>query len=393
MIADSLYLGVWFQRTHLHLQEMYHFFKSHKGIEGLAREKLIAHWKSLAIKNLRLHEEHDFDYIRFTSGAIEITIFEDGIILLRTSASAKDFKKDSHRIEEYYSKKLGTALAYLFSRGAPLPKELNRVSEAFPLLYVRTLPQVMSGVNFIKKIGDSMRANAHADGFHSVFGERVIVVDVEESRSGEGTLVEELVQNFVFFREFERQLGHYLSLHRTMWDNISHIRNSHSLRYKDFPVIREQMLSFLETMSFVSARLKQMEDILSVRTAIVHPHITAICLGLGMRRHAQLKAEQAYVRHLWQMTVEYVERTLDLLDSLFQENTQRELSAMRFIILLSALTSFFGMNIAFPWEERWMTAYPHSFAVVSIITIAAIGLYYFLKFIVFYRKFVIRERK
>ncbi len=42
----------------------------------------------------------------------------------------------SKELENFYSQKLGPAMNYLFSRGAPLPKDLTVVKEIYPLYLV-----------------------------------------------------------------------------------------------------------------------------------------------------------------------------------------------------------------------------------------------------------------
>jgi hypothetical protein len=42
------------------------------------------------------------------------------------------------------------------------------------------------------------------------------------------------------------------------------------------------------------------------------------------------------------MTIEYVQGTFDLFKYLYEENTQREWGALKYITLVGVLTSFFG---------------------------------------------------
>jgi Mg2+ and Co2+ transporter CorA len=93
------------------------------------------------------------------------------------------------------------------------------------------------------------------------------------------------------------------------------------------------------------------------------------------------------------MTIDYVKDTLNFLESLFQENTQRELNTLKFITLIAAITSFFGMNIAFPWDERWHEIYVSSFTVVAIIAVVCFIFYFVLKLLIYNRYFTIQKKK
>jgi len=171
-----------------------------------------------------------------------------------------------------------------------------------------------------------------------------------------------------------------LYLHRELWEKISYIREKRTIRYRDFPRVREEMLDYLETMSFVKARLEQMKDILSEREISSNQYVMKILTDLSLDRFAYLDAGQNYISHLWQMTTEYVHGTLSLLESLFNEHTQREITTLKYVTVVGVLTSFFGMNIAFPWEDRWSNVFRSSFEVVGLILLLAVSFYYFLKF-------------
>jgi Mg2+ and Co2+ transporter CorA len=113
----------------------------------------------------------------------------------------------------------------------------------------------------------------------------------------------------------------------------------------------------------------------------------------SIERFEFLAASRDYVSDLWQMTIEYVEGTLKLLESLYSENTQRELNTLKYITLVGVLTGFFGMNIAFPWEERWSQVSASSLSVVVLIGVAAVIFYFFLRYFIHNRRFTINKNK
>lgn len=389
MKTDTVYLGTWFQRTSLHLNEIYQFLKNKKGIKGLDQQKLDKFWKGLDIKTVNFHKKANFDFLEIKCGEITISITEDGVILL--GLPIKKIEKDVDYLGNFYNQIFGPALSYLFSLGAPLPKELSQVKEIYPILIVVGGSTRETAEKLFSQVNDQITSSASSPELEIFFGQTINLFNLKHQTENKNIL-EELLRNIVFIREFDGQLNNYLNLHRLMWHQISKVRESNSLRYKDFPAVRHQILNFLKTLSFVKARLAQMDDILKERVASINTELKDSLTKSDLYRFEHLKANQGYISHLWQMTIEYVNGTLVLLESLFQENTQRELSALKYITLLGALAGFFGMNTAFPWEERWSNSSWSLLVATGLIFLVAIGFYYLLKKFISHRRFIISEK-
>lgn len=391
MNIERAYVGTWFPRTFLHLKELFIFFQHKQGIVGLDQKRVKEYWKSLAPRNIELHEESDFDHLIVRFGHIELSVTEDGILLLKSESSHP--KQTLERLESFYSSRLGPAITYLFSRGAPLPKELANIQEVYPIPLVVKQLSSEEIEEIFREFHDSVVSTAVSPNIHVISGEKVIVLNIQTgSPFEEESRMEELIRFIVFFREFEGQLAGYLESHRTLWDRVSHIRESGAVRYKDFPSIREEILEFLKTISFVKARLGQMGDIMIEREAMTASQFRDELTQIGLYRFDALKAERGYVQNLWIMTEEYAKGTLSLLDSLFSENTQRELQALKLVTVVAAVTSFFGMNIGFPWEERWPSVVNSSLFVVGLIFVVVVGFHWILQRVIYNRYFTIHSR-
>ena len=71
-----------------------------------------------------------------TDKEISYRIYEDGLIILE-----KDFrslKDDFEAIKDYYDNKLSKALSLIFSKGAPVPKELANIKTILPYIVTVT---------------------------------------------------------------------------------------------------------------------------------------------------------------------------------------------------------------------------------------------------------------
>ena len=386
-----MYLGTWFQRTSLHLKELYDFLEGTSTAESLDIEKLAAFRSSLLVESTTFYRRRGFDFVLSKRKDMDVSMTEDGILLVNTPFESME--SVSKKLEIFYSKKLGPAMSYLFSRGAPLPKDLTVVKEIYPLYLVGYSLSEKDIEHAFATVSDSPYSTfLKKDDIEVISGRELIVINIL-GKVVEQEIIEELVRNMVLFRELEKQLGRYLNLHRKLWEEVTLIRESKGVTLEQFPKIRARVLEYLKTLSFVKARIAQMEDILIAREEVLSetPLVRKILEDLDlMSRFQMFKADQAYLLNLWDLTIEYTEGTLTLLDSLLNENTQREIGILQTISFLGVLTGFFGMNIFFPWQTEWATTFKSSIFVVCLIIFVSLLARYFLKKSVYKKKIMMR---
>jgi len=376
-----IYLGVWFQRTSLHLKEFRDFLSGQDGMIGLDKEKISELRKSLDLQDIEFVHDSNFNLLRAKNDGVDISISEDGVIIVHSEIDI-DIERTAKKLETFFSKKLSPALSYLYSRGAPLPKDLSSVKELYPLYLIGSELEKSEIDEMFDFINDKPFLIEKKDGIEIQTSNEMVVINLEASHPMiEVDLAKKLISNIIIFREFEKQLSQYLNLHRTIWESISLVRESNTLTLEKFPSIRSEILGHLKTLSFVRARLCQMKDILASREEIISGEEAKLLDDLDMEnRFKILSAEQSYILNLWDMTTDYARGTLDLLDSLLNENTQKEISVLQTITFIGVATGFFGMNIAFPWNPEWPLLFRTSYIVVGIIMLFAIFTQFGLKF-------------
>jgi len=387
MNIDRIYLGTWLPRTSMHLKEVYHFFKNGSGID-LDQSKLEYFRSQLNLKNLIFNNNPDFDNLKFSSENIEVTITEDGIILIILS-QVSDTNMEIKKLESFYTDQLGPALSYLFSRGAPLPQTLLNIKEAYPKILVGQHLVLREIEEYLKDHSDTLLTKISSGELSLFYGEESEFVDISNAitQKNYDELLDPLLMCTIFLRSFSDLLERYLQLHRSVWTEISSIRESKDFRYRDFTIVRNKILDILKTISFIRARLQQMNDILSLRSTFTSEILKQKLSTLGLDSFFTLEKSYQYMDSLWQMTADYGNSTMTLFVSLLEENAQRELRLLQQITVAGMLVGFFGMNIAFPWEDRWSNIFPSSFIVVGII-ILALGIFYLLiKRIILNRRF------
>ena len=389
MKIEKVYLITWLQRTTVHLQEVYDFLSGNFNSLHLRKDVLERLLQALEVTDVVLTEKNDFETLTARTGAYEFMAVEDGVFSLSTTE--ENITVSIPAIEDYYRDRLGPALSYLFSKGAPLPKELSNVKEIYPIVLIVREATDKEIEALRNQLNDEWESSVSSGTTTMYFGRKFTIVRLLKRDERRDAVRDELVGNIAFLREFSKQLRQYVNLHRTMWDEISTIRESRKLRYRDFPEVRHKIMDFLRTLFFVKARLSQMGDIARARMELLRPEVREELKELNIFRYESVIADQRYIYDLWIMTIEYVNGTLELLESLFQENTQRELNTLKFITLLAALTGFFGMNIAFPWEERWPVVYASSVVVILILAFISIAFYYLLRHFIYNRHFRLRK--
>ena len=116
MTIQKIYIGGWFQRTTLHLTEIWDFLNRGKSNLDFPKEKLSEARASLSLSSVS-RESGPLEYILVkTKKEIGYRIYEDGLIILE-----KDFeslKNDFEAIKDYYDNKLTPMSAIIaFGKG------------------------------------------------------------------------------------------------------------------------------------------------------------------------------------------------------------------------------------------------------------------------------------
>ena len=117
--------GGWYQRTTLHLSEIYQFLSSASSKLDLDKAILKQNHKKLNLKSVS-RETGYLDYIKaVTKDGIEIRYYEDGLYVLEKDS--EDILNTLDEMKEYYEVNFKPAISYIFSLGAPTPKILSNI--------------------------------------------------------------------------------------------------------------------------------------------------------------------------------------------------------------------------------------------------------------------------
>src|SRR4030043_287328 len=333
MEIKNIYLGAWFQRTSLHLKEFYYFLETGESKLPLEKEKLSYLYRELGVKKFSWQEKEFFDRVWAQFDGLEMSFDEDGLILFKKEC--QDLKTDCELLKEFYEEKLSPVINYIYSLGAPLPKELAKLELILPYIIEVYQADRKEVEQLFDQFGDSIQSVAESPEASLYFGQKFFLFSLKK----EGFQIEPIVEILIFFREFSAQLNGYLQAHRTIWEKISQIRSRKALRFKDFSGIRNSLMEIKQTLSFVEARLSQMEKFIAVRRTWGQNLENTLKL-LSIYQFDTLANTQNYMTSLWKMTKDYADSTFNLLTILYQENIQREVDALKLVTIISLVIAF-----------------------------------------------------
>jgi hypothetical protein len=342
MKIEKVYTGSWFPRTKLHLQEFFNFLKYQSSELDLDKKKISALHDNLKIKNINYHGG-TFDKVSVGCEGCDFEYFEDGLLVL-----GKNFRrteKDLDFLEDFYQKKLAEVFTFIYSKGAPLPL----LTMLAPVHRVRTTIWAMSQAkesevnNLLKSLGSNLpHAKVIDKNYQIYFSSKYICVVSKKIKTDECL---NLIRHYIFFREYEGQMHKFLNINRYLWDNVADILKKEVIRYKELPNLRERILDYKEKNTLIKNRISQMDNYVSAR------QIEAKNVGyLGFLnkykadRFVKTISIHNYIVKLWQMTDESLSSAADLINSLYQENTQKELTTLQAIFLIGTTASFLTLG-------------------------------------------------
>lgn len=326
MTIQKIYIGGWFQRTTLHLTEIWDFLKYGKTNLNLQKDKLDLAKNELDIKEVT-RQNGLLEYIQIeTNSKINYRIYEDGLIILE-----KDFdelENDFESIKQYYDEKLSKSLSLIFSKGAPVPKELANIKTILPYIIMASDAKKEEAEKLFKNQNEDIYSALSTDKTEVYRSSGIILINNLENKG----LAREIIESEIFFREFKTQLGRYLSIHRTIWEKIEKIKEVKKIKGNQIEKLRNELAIYQKTINLISARIEQMDTYILTRQRVT---------GLqkiddNLKEIFQFKFEtlidtHEYIKDLWQMTNHYLASAIELLTSLQAESTKNTISSLQLI--------------------------------------------------------------
>lgn len=329
--------GGWYQRTTLHLSEIYDLFALGSSRLWLDKEKLTKIKESLNLEEVS-RETGYLEFVRAkTTDGIAIRYYEDGLYVLETETD--EIQTGQKRLEDYFNTILGPAISYIFSLGAPTPKELANIAIEHPTVVSVVMDEPATFAVDEKNFGKV---------YGKIFSEEVAVyktpfcIFVVASSAFSGSL-DGLVENLIFFREFKDQLERYLNIHRKVWEEISEIKEKRTISGKEVENVRGKLDEYQKTIALISNRINQMGSYIRTRRQIAEELETEKYLvSLFQFKFATLVDTLDYIKEIWKMTGDYLASAIQNLVEIKSQGTNRSIQSLQVITSIGVIAGIIG---------------------------------------------------
>lgn len=342
MKISNVYVGGWFQRTMLQLSEIYDFLRDCKTQLNLDQEKLVEFRKKLEIGKIDYGVSGE-EYVEFTTALdISVKIFEDGLIVLNNRNVSEDtILADIDKATDYYENRLSPAFSYLFSLGAPVPKELANIETIYPYFIVcenATRDEISELLSRTEKQKYFEFVN---DKYDVVRGDKYYFINNKKQSNDN---IERYIEEQIFIREFKGQLHRYLNIHRIIWEKIDAVKENVNVKGSEIVKFTTKLEGYAKTINLIDGRINQMSTYISTREKIAKSDKElAEFLAISGYRYETLRDTLDYIKYLWVMTKNYVSSAQKLFDGLKSDVTSSSIDSLTIVASMSAGASIIGL--------------------------------------------------
>ncbi len=335
MKISNIYIGGWFQRTMLQLSEIYDFLRDIKTQLKLDTKKLEVFHKNLEIGRVEYGVQGE-EYIKFTTALnISVKIFEDGLIVLKNDNISEDtLFTDIAKLTDYYEKKLSPAFSYLFSLGAPVPKELANIETVFPYFIVCDNASKEGITNLLNQTEKQKYFEFSNPKYDVLRGDKYYFIN-NKKQSIEN--IERYIEEQIFIREFKGQLHRYLNIHRIIWEKIDEVKEHANVKGSEIVKFTTKLEGYAKTINLIDGRINQMSTYIPTREKIAKndPELAEFLMVSGYR-YETLRDTLDYIKHLWSMTKNYVASAQKLFDGIKQDITSSSVDSLTIVSSMTA---------------------------------------------------------
>ncbi len=342
MKISNVYIGGWFQRTMLQLSEIYDFLRDAKSQLDLDPEKLIEYRKNLSIGKIEYGVAGE-EYVEFTtSEGISVKVFEDGLIVLNNHIVSEDtLFADIDKVTDYYENKLSPAFSYLFSLGAPVPKELANIETVYPYFVVCNKITKDDMATLLSRTEKQKYFEFNNQNYDVVRGDKYYFINNKMKTNDN---IERYIEEQIFIREFKGQLHRYLNLHRIIWEKIDTVKENVKVKGSEIVKFTTKLEGYAKTINLIDGRINQMSTYISTREKIAKSDADLEeFLAISGYRYETLLDTLDYIKYLWNMTKNYVSSAQKLFDGLKQDVTSSSVDSLTIVTSMSAGASVISL--------------------------------------------------
>lgn len=333
----KIYYGGWYQRTTLHLTEIYDLMHNGRTNLPLDKQKIDSNFNSLNLKSVVRKNDY-LEYIfAQTSDGIDINYFEDGLYVLETESNEINTAKE--KLESYFVEKFNPSIAYIFSLGAPTPKILANIKQDHPLVVVIETKN-HSKYEVDKIMFGEVYSTVTSSKFTVYKTPKYILIAVDPKENNQ---ISNLVYMQIFFREFKDQLEKYLDIHRKIWEEITIIKEKESISGKDIIKNKMKLDSYDRSINLINNRINQMGSYVKTRQSIskelkIEDHLAKVF----DYKFETLINTLTYIKEVWAMTKDYVKNVISVLSDIENQSLNNSIKSLQIITSIGVVSGIFG---------------------------------------------------
>ena len=381
----TLTFGGWYQRTTLHLSEVYRFLSDGTSNLELSKNKLKGFRDNLNLKSVKRHQGYLECIEIITNSGIIVRYYEDGLYVF-TIKDTKDIKKDSEKLKKYFEEKWKPAIDYIFSLGAPTPKILSNMKDNHPIVISTsvTSPRRL-------RLDDKMYGKTYAETLsktaHVFKTTKYIMIAINKSHDKS---LYDLIEMQIFFREFKLQLHKYLDIHRKIWEEIAEIKERKIIKGTEIGKEKSKLESYETTISLIGNRINQMTTYAKTRASLAKKMgLEENLISHFEYKHEDLLNSLEYIKEIWKMTKDYVSSALQVMRDLQGKTSTKGIKSIQLLASIGVVTGLvrYANTSSLQKIDIWGIIYIVSLALV------AFGLDLFMKWNAGHKEYKLKFRE
>ena len=332
MKITNVYIGGWFQRTMLQLTEIYDFLRAGKTQLNLDHDKLLELRKSLGIGKIDYGVDGE-EFVEFTTN-VSITVNNKDV-------SEDTLFADIDELTDYYEQKLSPAINYLFSLGAPVPKELANIVNVYPYFVVCDRATKEEIADLLSRTEKQKYFEFENKNYDVTRGDKYYFINKKTDVTDN---IEKYIESQIFIREFKGQMHRYLNMHRIIWEKIDKVKEQVNVKGADIVKFSSTLEGYAKTVNLIDGRINQMGTYISTREKISKSDEgLAEFLAISGYRFETLKDTLDYIKYLWDMTQTYLSSAQKLFSGLKSDVTSKSINSLTIVTSMSAGASIIGL--------------------------------------------------
>lgn len=340
MKIEQVYIGGWFQRTTLHLSEIYDFLQGEASPLDLDAKKLVVLHEQLSLKEAHFQQGSLEQITCVTTDGLEVDIFEDGLIVLHKK-NGSVLEDDIATLRGYYEQRLSPAISYIFSLGAPIPKELAHIKTIYPYFVIVKDATEKDIQELLEEFKQHKYTEIIEKDFDIYRGDKLYIIN---DKGVTLDTIERFVQEQIFIREFKGQLHRYLNLHRIIWERIADVKERGKIGGREVGPFYARVESYAKTINLIEARINQMGTYIRTRESVAKDDKRLKPMMPVLEyKYETLADTLSYIKDIWKMTKNYVDSALSLFSSIQAQSTEASVTNLTVITSMGVGATLIGL--------------------------------------------------